>query len=383
MGGALLRSIGRTAVGGAVPDYWTATGIPEVSQATAATWTAQASVTLLAADQVPSTNYVGIWSMQAKTEASSAVYTAFNIDGTRDTEYQHVSRQNTAGAWNYPCFGGFRVFSSAVTPADITVSADHRSSSGTHYGKNARMTVLKLGATDLSASNLTEASTASTTLVDFLTLTLTPGDYIVLVSAKVRGSNVAVSASATIVDDGGALIPTLSWSRDLADRLPLVGVFRITVPSGTNTIRIKALTGNVAASTFVDEQHIVALDVSRFSSLDVASLGSSSSGTQATNQSALTHTITAPTGDALVIACGMALGSSTSLSRHVVFDDGGSTALDHGVEPATANTSTCFLYHDVRTMAGGSLTQTISRRSETTGATTTIHSGASIITAGF
>lgn len=347
--------------------YWT--DDDPAQTAPTGTYATKASVTVPAASQVAGMKYLVIWSIQLSAQTGvSATEARLTIDGT---ESGHNGQAPGTTNTNWLSGGGFAYFTAAGTPADVTCTIEHKGS-GTTLTQNARVTVIPIPGAFASA---TSAGNTTSSFVTVATLNIpsgNDGDYILFMSCNPERTNNAAAATfrvsgAVSSDDMGVS----SVDNSLFCVLPLT-------VSGSTTFNIDAK-GDSGQSALASYANIIAVPKALFATSDSATLGTANGGTQATYQDVVTQTVNPAAGTKLVLATANFKNSGFSEASWINVIDNGGSALEANMQMANSNLYAGFIYHDVRDISA-SVTQTIQRKSNSTGSTTTVDKNASFLT---
>ncbi|RDV06441.1 hypothetical protein DXH95_03165 [Sphingorhabdus pulchriflava] len=362
--------------GGAQPGYFSASG-SSTGGAPSPAWSDAVTLSIVAADLKPSTEYVGFWSVDETRSSATTAQARLMVDGAQ-SDLQRVDLKESS-PFDKNNMGGFFLYTTGASPTDAEFIIQVQGSSATFT--NPRLTLLEIGVGDETAQDLTGVSTTSTSLVDALTCAFTPpssGDYLVLACGNFTAATTGMAY--VQLTDGTTSTPEIrigSHPNNTAG-FPVVLALGLSGVSGAKTISFKYRTGSGSFSVTADNIRIIVLRLDRFNSSNISVLGSDNGGTNATYTVAHSQTFTPAVADYLTIAAGWILSSSASVSSQGRIVDDGTVIAETIRETALSSTHFPIFTHRLTSFAASSRTQSIDRLAEGGGVTTTLRQSALI-----
>ena len=223
-----------------------------------------------------STAYYLIWA-SAKVESDStlssvsvrlnidngAEYIPYLIGGETTWSYARIEDTDTA---EEHCFAMMAV--RQFSPGTHSIKFQIADIDATPRADWQYISLLAIKLTDVftfySASTITQASTTSTTLVDYTTLNIpsgNAGDYLILGGIVTRGSSTAYSYETVLEIDGvsGSYGRQQIMPQDTYDYVPKVFMQNITLNSNSHTVKTRYRTLNSAMTVYVKNSDILAI----------------------------------------------------------------------------------------------------------------------------
>lgn len=395
MGGALTRMVGRAAAVSAALAYMTLEGLTEVSDTTTS-WLDVASGTFPGGSFTPSNDYIGFWSVAgAGSSTASGVKARVTLAGSDVFTTDAITLpRSTATPQDYMPFGGMFRHQPGSTPVDAAykIQVTRGTNAATYKAKDARLSLLKMGADDHYAENIARQTftdtTANKTATVAGTITFTPGssgNYIIFASMVLdMTTSSSVNLGVELTDGTNTTGEIIFRPQQTADRMPAMLVLPIASVSGSKTVDLKfRQSGTGATAIAISEIRIFALREDRFANVHKTVLGSNNTGIDTTYTSALSQTFTPAAADHLTISAwpmGNNVGSSDSSQSQ--FSDGGTIVNEYmrSFNTFAGTWDSGFMSHRIAAYAASSRTQEIDRLSETSSNTTTIQKSAAIVT---
>ncbi|MES2904589.1 MAG: hypothetical protein V4696_10425 [Pseudomonadota bacterium] len=375
--------------------YMTEEALGEVSD-TSASWLDTVTLSAAGADFTPSADYLGLWSIDAQSNNTTSVIKGRVTVGGVDiftTDTSLLPNEVTAPV-DYYSMGGLFRYQPGASPAAETfkIQVARGTNAATFKGRNARLSLLKLGGGDAYAQSVARQTfddPANKTAQTAGTLSFTPpssGNYVVIVSCLIDLVSLTSTDIGLELTDGTTSTGELFYkSYTVDDRVPAFMVLLLPSISGAKTITLKIRQGGSGTSLIgISEIRIVAIREDRFASVNKAQSSSASSGTDtAYTATSVTQTFTPSSADHLTVAAWAMNSDSTSISSYSEYSDGGTTLNEAIAElgsatGATPNSTGCFS-HRIASYAAAGRTQVINRKSES-GATTRVATKSTIVT---
>ena len=370
--------------------YWTAESLPT---ATTTATSRSSSAALTFTPDAGSTDYILFWSFEYSSNGTTISAQSWVVDTTASTDLASfiLEGKEPSSPLDSYSVAGFRKWTSPSTPVSQTFTIQYaaETTGTTATIKNARLLVLKLGADDVYAEHLTSTVTTTTSLSTKVSLTVTPsssGDYLVLGYARHNCNSGGAALNVGLYSPvAGKYYPDRSASlaatdgrvpKDTTDIISFVGSIVDTI-SSSSTYTLDSRLSTSATSTLY-EGAILALRLSGFDAAYSAENASASSGTEGTNQNAVTLTQTTTANPHLVVATYKHTSNSTTGSAYaeVVYDGSSQTATVHEASSATSGYLWSGMFQVV-TPSAASHTWNIARRSEVSAPATSILSAGS------
>lgn len=364
--------------GAGVPAYFTAENL--ASQAAAASF----ADVLSATETLAAGDYVGFWTFDADNTSTQSHQGRAVVDGVALASQIFTTKQPSAPA-DKASFGGMFFHTSTGTEKTFAVQAQ-KSASGTTTVRNARLSMLKLGADDESAVSLTLQNftdPGNKTAQTAASLAFTPpsaGDYLIICTALItltNTSNVSMTVELTDGTTSTGAIETRPAGIN-GERYPVMMILPLSAISGSKTISFKVRQSGTGTTTINTEDiRILALRLDRFANAYTAVLGSANSGTNTTYTAALSTSPTLAAADHLVLASGFYTNTGFGVSSYAEFNDGGAQSQEANRENFHALTKyEMMMSHSIAAYGAGARTFAINRKSES--GTTSVSAGSAI-----
>ncbi len=329
--------------------------------------------------------YLIFWSIEGSSTAALKQIAELVIGGSTVASQSEQGGELSSPADNI-VFGGFAIYTAGTGAETFKIQAKKGLSGGTTTFSNARISFLKLGPDDFTTETLGVQSTTATSLQTAATLTFTPastGNYIILATFLFGVGGGGTAQGFWKVGDGTTDIGELRVlnCNTTGILVPVFAILPLASVSGSKSVTVR-YRSNIGLSTPISEIRIVAIREDRFTNIYKAILGVSSSGTEATYQTALTQTFTPAAADHLTLASMMLGVNSTTESVYARFVDGGTT-VDEAIFESNASSAVnpaTYFSHRIAAYAASSRTQAVDRKAETTATTSAIIAKSAIVT---
>ena len=327
----------------------------------------------LTASLTNGTTYLLIWSYQAGSDDTSSTGRIRCIDGGSGANLglnQFRARDTTDYAWG----GNASLYTAAATASrNFYIEFVRVGGTGTPKIKNARLLLLALTSADSAAAAINNQVTSSTTFVDAVSTTFTPGstgDYLFIASAAITNGGTEIE----LQTPGGTSVNTITAT------IPYGGVYQpwsaiwrengLTASSQTARLRWRSPSGaaqNLLAAC------IVAIRLDALHGVQNTQDDTADGGTQTSYTTTETITATgldADERDTVVIAAATVADSSATESSYIEFRDAGSQVIEGVHEAFSTLTTSAGLIGYKPTSASSSITFDLRRKSEGVNTTT-------------
>ena len=341
---------------------------------------AKASIT---ADLVSGTTYALFWSYQCGSDDNTSTGRIRCFDGTGSASlglHQFRARHTSDYVWG----GGVSIYTAGATASrTFYVEFTRTGGTGTLKIKTVRFAIIALTAADASGAATGNQSTASTSLVDALSVSFTPastGDYLFIASAAVTNGNTEVefqTPGGTSVNNTGGGTPFVGVY------MPWSVVWRqnsLAASSQTAKIRWRSTTG---ATQNLQAACLVAIRLDALFGVQNTQDDASDGGTQTSYTTTETITATsleANVRDTIVLAAASVANNSLTLDSYIEFREAGTALIEgiHQLGNATL-TTVCGLMVYKPTSSSSSITYDLRRKSESTNTTTTVFASIAVL----
>jgi hypothetical protein len=361
--------------GGSGRGFATAESLAEQTTSGASQDAATITTTLSA-----NTDYLFFWSQDVATDSTaSAAASDVLVGGTSiftSGNIPSISPRQTTSPQDYHSMGGFFRVQAGASPTLVTHKTQGKrgATAANLKVKNARLSYIKLGPTDVysqSLSRTTVADPTDKTAQTAGTLSFTPpstGDYLIMAFAVVdivSQTNVSFYLELT---DGTTTTGEHSCRPPAStDRIPIMLALNLSSVSGAKTLTLKCRQGGTGTTTIgFSEVRMVAIRKDRFANTYCANQAANSSGTETAYTTTHSQTFTPAAGSHLTVAFFTFGCASTTASGFCEYDDSGTVVNEFVREFGTAlDFQGVFgISHRLAIYAASSRTQSIKRKAE-------------------
>lgn len=374
--------------GGAAAGYLTAEALGEVST-TDAGYFDTVTLSVGAGDLRNGEDYIGLWSVSGAQNVTDQVLARVTKDGnsifTAATPSLLTREIGAGGPQDYHSFGGMFRHQETGVASEFKVQCS-RSSAATIKAKDARLSLVVMGADDhysetIARNNLTD-TTANKTATTVGSITFTPatsGDYIILCSFIFDMGSTSNVAGGMTLTDGTATTGEIGLRcRGGNDRMPALLMLPLSGVSGSKTVDLKIRqTGSGTTTVAASEMRFVALRTDRFADAQQVTQGANNSGTNTTYSSTVSQTFTPNAADYLVLGSWVLGTNNGTTSGYAQLLDGATAVNEHIGEYNifVATSGTPGVSHRIGSYAASSRTQAIQRKSNTSSTSSTVQKG--------
>lgn len=323
-----------------------------------------------------------LWSAVADcNDITSDVQIRFNrdTDAVVDAAQNFEAKEGSTPVDAFPC-GGIVIVSYGASPGSKTVSIEYAAESPSTVGvQYARIVAIELGANDASASGTSVDDTStSTTFADVTSASasLTPsttGDYLIIGSIEMKHSVGTSAWAARMVIDAVNKTSYINGPKDATNYVPGFHLEKVNLASGASRVAKWQFAINSAGTTSARRGRVLMLRLDDFANSYYGEARTLTGGTDTTYQTKLSLNPTiAQNVEHIVIGAWNKRASSGAVSSYSKFDD--ASVLSENLNEATLadNDYPALVAYRATLASGAGVTWTVQRKSETTGATTSV-----------
>ena len=292
-----------------------------------------------------------------QTDGTYDVKTKFiNDSATLDYSIINVEAKDVTDKWTF--FGMKRYQPPDTSAKTFKIQYCTENAASTVGSDDCALVVIKSNSADQYAESEADSTTTSASYSTKTTLTFTPattGDYLIIATAEMNINSTSNAYGVRLVHSGTNYGHTTCANDDANTYRPWGTVVKLNLANSSQTLTIQYNAAGSSTAT-IRRARILAI---RLDTLDNAYYGESRTRAATTSTSfsdKATVTQTPLNKKHVILGCGLADGSSTSVSSYVRFLEGATTLADIVQETNLAANEYPFLYVYQKTLAASSTT---------------------------